>query len=78
MIDAWAVEFHFLVVRVAHLDKGVDVVAATLGLQGELASGATEGLGEFARGFVVSLCAVVYLERRGSVEKQRCRNPGVS
>lgn len=70
LVDTRSVQLNFLVVRVAHLHERVDVVAATLGLEGQFSTGVGEGFDEFSRLFFVALGVIVDLEGSSAMKDQ--------
>jgi hypothetical protein len=67
LIDAWTSQFNFSIICIADGNKRKHVMATTFGLQCQICSRRSKGLGDFARMFIVTLYAIINLERCRSV-----------
>ena len=77
-LNRGALDVDFLVVRVTDLVDLERVVPTAVRLHGELATSGGERLGEFPRGLVIPLRAIIHLEGRCTVEYQRRRDADVA
>jgi hypothetical protein len=78
LLNAGTPQLHFLIIRIAYVDKGVNVMPAAFGLKGQFATRIRESLAQLARGFFVALGAIINLERWSTVENERCRHTCIS
>jgi hypothetical protein len=67
LIDTRPYQFHLLVICVANMRKAETVVPTLVGLEGEVTARCCESFDHFARGFYITLHAVVNLEWCGPV-----------
>lgn len=78
LVDAWPIEWDFLVVGVAETSERELVVTTLIRLESNFTTRTSDGLEQLARGFLVFLRFVIHLEWTGAAENEGSGNTGVT
>lgn len=78
LVDARPVERDLVVVGITEMSERELVVTALVWLESNFATGTADGLDQLARGLLVLLRLIIYLEGAGTAENERSRDTCVA